>query len=87
MFSNLAGNVIAFVPYGLLIPLLSHKNRRFWKVVLLSFDFSLLVEVIQLVSKVGSFDVDDLILNTVGGMVGFACFWMIDWMRRHMRRK
>lgn len=87
VFSNLAGNVIAFVPYGMLIPLLSHKSRHFWRVILLSFDFSLLVETVQLISKVGSFDVDDLILNTIGGAIGFCCFLIADYLRRRLRRK
>ena len=39
-----------------------------------SFELSLLVEVLQLVTKVGSFDVDDLLLNTVGGILGFLIY-------------
>ena len=87
VFANLAGNVIAFAPYGMLIPLLSHKSRHFWRVVLLSFDFSLFVEIVQLISKVGSFDVDDMILNTIGGAIGFGCFLLADYVRHHLRRK
>ncbi len=88
VFLNLAGNILVFVPYGLFLPLLAHRCRRFWYVVLLSFDFSLLVEVIQLSSKVGSFDVDDLILNTVGGALGYLCFVIADGFRNsHLRGK
>ena len=39
--------------------------------VLYSFELSLLVELLQLVFKVGSFDVDDLLLNTIGGLLGY----------------
>ena len=78
---NLLGNIIAFIPYGMLVPLLSHKCRNFFRVVLYSFDFSLLVELVQLVSKVGSFDVDDLILNTIGGAIGFGCFLIANHVR------
>ena len=74
VFLNLAGNVLAFVPFGMMLPLLSHRCRSFWYVTLLGFEFSLLVEVIQLVSKVGSFDVDDLLLNTIGGAIGYLCY-------------
>ncbi len=41
---------------------------------LISFEMSLLVELIQLVTRVGSCDVDDMILNTLGGMIGCLCF-------------
>lgn len=81
---NLLGNIVAFIPYGLFIPLLQHKQRHVWRIVLLSFDFSLLVELLQLVSKRGSFDVDDLILNTIGGAVGYFCFILADKVRHKL---
>ena len=85
---NLAGNILFFIPFGLFLPLLAHRCRRMWHVTLLSFDFSLLVELIQLVSKVGSFDVDDLLLNTIGGALGYLCFILADRFRnRHLRGK
>lgn len=71
---NLLGNVAAFLPFGFFLPALSEKNRSFFYVTLMSFEFSLLIECIQLFSKVGSFDVDDMILNTLGGSIGFLCF-------------
>lgn len=74
VFLNIAGNILAFVPFGLFFPLLSRKNRSFWKVTLISFALSLLVELIQLVTRVGSCDVDDILLNTLGGMLGHLCF-------------
>ena len=42
--------------------------------VLYSFELSLLVELLQLVFKVGSFDVDDLFLNTIGGLLGYLVY-------------
>lgn len=83
---NLLGNIAAFIPFGLFVPLLSHKQRHCWRVVLLSFDFSLIVELLQLVSKVGSFDVDDLLLNTIGGLVGYLCFALVNCVRRRSQK-
>ena len=42
--------------------------------ILLCFEFSAVAEVIQLVTKVGCFDVDDLMLNTFGGCIGYLVF-------------
>ena len=42
--------------------------------MLYSFELSLLVELLQLVFKVGSFDVDDLFLNTIGGLLGYLVY-------------
>ena len=47
-----------------------------------SFELSLVVELIQLITKVGSFDVDDLLLNTVGGMFGFVIYAAVVQGRR-----
>lgn len=71
---NIVGNVAAFVPFGVFVPIFSARCRKFWRTVYYSFELSLLVEVLQLIFRVGSFDVDDLLLNTVGGMLGFLMY-------------
>ena len=50
--------------------------------VLYSFELSLLVELLQLVFKVGSFDVDDMLLNTFGGVIGYIVFAICNMIRR-----
>lgn len=71
---NLAGNVIGFVPFGALVPLQRRGRIGFFKVMLLSFELSLLIEVSQLVLRAGSCDVDDMILNTLGGCIGYGLY-------------
>ncbi|GGM43440.1 hypothetical protein GCM10011351_31780 [Paraliobacillus quinghaiensis] len=73
---NLAGNIIGFAPFGFILPLLS-KRFRLKKVTIATFCLSLTFELIQFVFKFGSFDVDDLILNTLGGMLGYVPFYAI----------
>lgn len=73
---NLLGNVFCFVPFGFVLPIISRQQRSLWRIAFLSFLSSLLVELIQLVSKVGSCDVDDMILNTLGGVIGYLLFWI-----------
>lgn len=80
---NLFGNVLAFMPFGFMIPILKQKYRkRMGGAAVLTFGLSLTIECIQLISRVGSFDVDDLLLNTWGGVLGFCCFWCVDRIRR-----
>lgn len=79
---NLVGNVVAFVPFGLFLPLLLRELRHFWKTVLLGFEFSLLVEILQLFGKVGSFDVDDILLNTLGAACGYVSFLIFIELRK-----
>lgn len=86
VFLNLAGNILAFVPFGLFFPLLSRRNRGFLKVTLISFEVSMLVELIQLITRVGSCDVDDIILNTLGGVIGYFCFKiMFFWHKMELK--
>ncbi len=70
---NMFGNVIGFMPFGFFIPILSSK-KKFWSIFCLSFELTLTIETIQLLSKVGIFDVDDLLLNTLGGVLGYLCY-------------
>ena len=80
--TNLAGNVIGFLPFGAILPVLKRNMRSFWKVLLLSFEFSAVIEVTQLLTRVGSFDVDDIILNTAGGGLGYLIFAVCNRLRR-----
>ncbi len=82
VFINLAGNVIAFMPFGFFVPHLSRRKLNFWTVTLLALEFSVIVEVLQLFTKVGCCDIDDVILNTLGGMLGYACFVIGKGRRR-----
>lgn len=81
MFTNLLGNVVIFVPFGFFMPMAS-KYRSFFSTLFYSFGLSLCVETFQLVTKVGSFDVDDLLLNTIGGVVGYIVFAVCAAIRR-----
>lgn len=79
---NLLGNIAAFIPFGMLLPVFHRRFRSLLYMTLLTLEFSLAVELLQLVTKVGSFDVDDLLLNTIGGMLGYLAFWSLNKIRR-----
>ncbi|MFL5739023.1 MAG: VanZ family protein, partial [Flavisolibacter sp.] len=71
---NVGGNIVLFIPYGLLLPLAIRCTREFRKLLLTVFITSLCFESIQLLFDLGSFDVDDLLLNTIGGTIGYLFF-------------
>lgn len=81
---NTVGNVVCFMPLGFILPLISFKCGKWYNTFLLSFLLSLSIEVIQLVFKVGSFDVDDMFLNTLGGIAGFICVLFYKFIRRKL---
>lgn len=68
---NLVGNIIGFAPFGFILPLLAKKFQKLSAVTLATFCLSLMFELLQLIFEFGSFDVDDLILNTLGGILGY----------------
>ena len=85
--SNLLGNVVIFLPFGFFLPMAS-VYRNFFSAVFYSFGLSLCVEIFQLLTMVGSFDVDDILLNTVGGAVGYFVFMICAAIRRrHVSKK
>lgn len=81
MFTNLFGNVLIFLPFGFFLPMAS-KYRSFIAAVFYSFTLSFCVETFQLLTRVGSFDVDDLLLNTIGGAAGYIIFIICAAVRR-----
>lgn len=74
---NLGGNVLLFVPLGFLLPLLFPRQNRLWRVVLIGFCATFVIESGKFIisSILGftyrDFDVDDLILNTFGAFIGY----------------
>ena len=71
---NLCGNIFLFIPAGWLLPRLFPKTRNYFRFFLTCFLSILLIETLQLFTLLGSFDIDDLILNLFGMTLGFIFF-------------
>ena len=71
---NLGGNILLFIPAGYLLPRIFPKQRNFLLFLLTCAASILLVETAQLFSLLGSFDIDDLILNLAGMILGFSVY-------------
>lgn len=69
---NLVGNIGVFIPFGFLIPII-YKPYYFkgLSIFLIGVTF---LEVLQLITRRGSFDVDDFILNALGFTLGYVVF-------------
>lgn len=74
VITNLFGNIFAFSPFGFMLPIITEKRKGFIRTVFATFVFSLIIEISQLIMKVGVFDVDDLLLNTIGGLTGYILY-------------
>lgn len=70
---NIVGNIVMFIPWGFGLPLLWKKRQSVFSAIFFSALLPLFIETVQLF--IGrSVDVDDLILNFVGGILGFILY-------------
>ena len=74
---NLLGNIVPFVPFGFLLPIAYRKFNSAIKVLSTGFVSILSIEIFQFFTKLGSFDVDDIILNMIGIICGYLMFLLI----------
>lgn len=74
---NLGGNIFLFIPIGYFLPRLWPFLRNFFSFLLTCTAAVVLVELLQLVTLLGSLDIDDLILNLIGMVTGYLLFIII----------
>ncbi len=74
---NLFGNIAAFIPLGILLPVVLGMKRKLTATVVFSMVFLLSAEAAQLIFRVGVFDIDDIILNMAGVILGYVIYKLI----------
>ena len=74
---NVLGNILLFIPLGFCIPLFFYKKNKLTKVILYGFTTSLTIELLQLFTPYNFTDIDDIIFNTFGAVLGFIIFNII----------
>ena len=75
---NLLGNIIPFIPFGFLLPITYKKFSSMIGVFFTGLVSILIIEIFQFFTKLGSFDVDDIILNMIGIVCGYLIFLVIN---------
>lgn len=70
---NLLGNIVPFMPVGFLAPLV-YRKMTWQKSLVLAIAVGLAMEGMEVVFRVGIFDVDDVLLNALGVMIGYGIF-------------
>ncbi|WP_078380679.1 VanZ family protein [Sutcliffiella halmapala] len=79
---NISANMLLFLPLGILVPLIWRYWRSFRKVLILGVAVTCCIEIIQ--SFIGrSMDIDDVILNTVGVMIGYSSIILLEFKRKY----
>ena len=72
---NMFGNILIMIPFGYILPLIwKERINKWYKVVLFGIGVSVLIEVIQLITLKGFCDIDDVILNGIGCVIGWNIY-------------
>lgn len=71
---NILGNIIPFIPMGFIIPMAFPSQRNVFKTIISSLLLIFSIEILQIIFYVGSFDIDDIILNLLSCFIGFMLF-------------
>ncbi len=74
---NIVGNIVSFLPMGFFLPLVISRLNKIVRTTAVVLFISTIIEINQYIFKVGVFDVDDIILNTLGGLIGFLIYRVI----------
>jgi glycopeptide antibiotics resistance protein len=85
--AQIYGNILIFIPFGFMLPILFKRFRNPLLSIGLVLFLSLMVESIQRVFRIGQFDVDDIILNATGGIIGFVGFIIGDWLMWEYKKR
>ena len=81
-FRNVLGNMLMFIPFGFFVSYFL-KLKKTYSILLLSLLIYSTIETTQLlIGRV--FDVDDIILNVVGGVIGFAVYKLFSILKEHL---
>lgn len=74
-FKNVVGNMLMFIPYGFFISYILKENTP-WSIIILSLFASFTIEITQY--RIGRvFDIDDIMLNLIGGFLGYILYFII----------
>lgn len=79
-------NIVAFIPLGFLVPLISERAQQFAIVLIIAFAISTSFELIQVFTRLGEGDIDDVILNVTGAIIGYGVFALVIWWKPYFVR-
>ena len=79
---NLIGNTAMFIPLGIVWPTVYKKLNAHWKVIGAGVGVSLIIEILQLPFFGRATDVDDLILNSAGFLMGYGIYLLVKKLRK-----
>lgn len=85
VIKNIIGNIVVFAPMGILLPCIFTFLRKFKNFLIVMLVALIGIEIVQMITKVGSCDIDDVILNLSGALLLYG-FWNLNFVQRILRK-
>ena len=82
---NFAGNVTMFIPIGIVYPIVYKELNTHWKVIAAGVGFSLCIEILQLPFFDRVTDIDDLIMNSFGYVIGYGIYLFVGKIKKMLK--
>lgn len=86
-WQNIILNILMFVPLGFLLPCIFKKMRSFVKVTLTGLGMTLFIESMQFWGQQGIFELDDILDNTLGAMIGYGIYVLLCYVTQCIAKK
>jgi len=83
---NLIGKIALFLPFGFLVPIIAGRRVKVFKLFIMGLLLCFSIEAMQLLTRTGMLDVDDLMLNMIGIILGFSLFKIINRKVRNHKK-
>lgn len=80
-------NALVFIPFGVLLPKVFNRVNTWWKVAIITLIISLIIETLQYLLACGMSEVEDVIMNMVGGIFGFVLAKQTDSIRNKIHKE
>lgn len=84
---NFVGNTAMFIPLGIIWPIVYKVLNTHWKVIAAGVGFSLLIEIVQLPFFDRVSDIDDLLLNSLGFLMGYGLYLLVKTVFKYIRKQ
>lgn len=85
IWDNILGNLCLFIPFGIYL-LHFYKNHKAIHYIIMIVLTSIAIELIQYILSLGATDIDDVILNSLGGVIGVLLYRMIDALMKDKQK-
>lgn len=84
---NIILNILLFVPMGIVLPVVFKRINSFWRVSLTGLAIAVCIELVQFIKKIGITELDDVVNNTLGTMIGYGLFALAVWVVRKKQKE